>query len=130
MTKNIIPLTEIKEAKELKNYSGLNGLLRKGGSSYQFTPQYQDTPNHLKTPIGFWQRYLLEPMFRLGYRIKVAAKVILVLLAAFLISMGALFTYFLYEYEKGFVELSLLSQGDMKVMSGDLLKAKPVEHKK
>lgn len=94
-----------------------------------YLPQSTEVPNHLNARISPVSRYLWEPIHRAVSVIKSCCKWIFRALICFLVSMGILACYCLYCYESGWVDLTILSEGDLKHMSGDLLKPK-VEGKK
>jgi len=73
-------------------------------------------------------RLFFNPLSMLWGSIKKGCNWAFHALKCFLIAMGLLACYCLYQYESGYIDLTVLSQGDLKLMSGDLLKpeVKPV----
>lgn len=81
-------------------------------------------PNLIKEPISPIGRFLIEPYHAIAQRVKVVTKTIIIGLILLLAGIGAYSCYLAYHYYAGYLEITILSQGDMKLLSSDLLKPK------
>lgn len=88
---------------------------------HQLRPE-QEVPNHLKAKISPIDRFLIEPLWS---GIALVKRFILGLWTFFKVAifcLGLLALYYIYSFHAGYIDLTILSQGDLKQMSGDLLK--------
>jgi len=117
MKDKIIPLTQrVKES----------GVLA-GNDAYRRDLESQ-IPNHLSKPLA-WYDSILDPLYQLWAGIK---RLILGLWTFFKVAvftLGLVALYYIVNYHRGWIDVTILSEGDLKHMSGDLLKPK-VEGKK
>lgn len=77
--------------------------------------------------ISFIDRLFFTPLSMLWASLKKVCNWAFRALKCFLIVMGLLACYYITEYHRGWIDITILSDGDLKLMSGDLLKPEPVK---
>lgn len=80
--------------------------------------------------VTFMEEYLWWPTLCLRRWIKNAVVTAWTFFKVAVFTLGLVALYYLYSFHAGYIDLTILSQGDMKHLSGDLLKpAKEVKKK-
>lgn len=136
MDKKVVPLTEKQRLMAISTPMDFlyGGATQGGKTAYSKALKNGDwdtIPNHLSKPICRLERFIFEPCHRIAGGIKSACRAFMGFVKWYLIIMGCLATYYLVNFHRGWIDITILSQGDLKVLSGDLLKpAKEVKKTK
>jgi hypothetical protein len=80
--------------------------------------------------VTFMEEYFWWPTLCLRRWIKNAVLTAWTFFKVAVFTLGLVALYYIWSFHAGYIDLTILSQGDMKLLSGDLLKPAPTAKKK